>query len=37
MLFQFGAPPHAGIAPGIDRIIMLLTESDTVRNVIAFL
>lgn len=34
--FQFGAPPHAGIAPGIDRIIMLLTESDTVRNVIAF-
>ena len=34
--FQFGAPPHAGIAPGVDRIIMLLTDSDTVRNVIAF-
>ena len=34
--FQFGAPPHAGIAPGVDRIIMLLTESETVRNVIAF-
>ena len=34
--FQFGAPPHAGIAPGVDRMIMLLTESETVRNVIAF-
>ena len=34
--FQFGAPPHAGIAPGVDRILMLLTESETVRNVIAF-
>ena len=34
--FQYGAPPHAGIAPGVDRIIMLLTESETVRNVIAF-
>ena len=34
--FQFGAPPHAGIAPGVDRMIMLLTDSDTVRNVIAF-
>ena len=34
--FQFGAPPHAGIAPGVDRMIMLLTESDTIREVIAF-
>ena len=34
--FQFGAPPHAGIAPGIDRILMLLSNSDTIREVIAF-
>lgn len=34
--FQFGAPPHAGIAPGIDRMLMLLSNSDTIREVIAF-
>ena len=34
--FHYGAPPHAGIAPGIDRIIMLLAEEDTIREVQAF-
>ena len=34
--FQYGAPPHAGAAPGIDRIIMLIEQEDNIRNVIAF-
>ena len=34
--FQFGAPPHAGMAPGIDRMIMLLRNEDNIREVIAF-
>ncbi len=34
--FQFGAPPHAGMAPGVDRIIMILEDTETIRDVIAF-
>jgi len=33
---QFGAPPHGGIAPGLDRIVMLLAETDNIREVTAF-
>ena len=34
--FTFGAPPHAGMAPGIDRIVMLLTEEENLREVQVF-
>jgi aspartyl-tRNA synthetase len=34
--FDYGAPPHGGIAPGIDRVVMLLAGTDNIREVIAF-
>lgn len=34
--FRYGAPPHAGMAPGIDRILMLLKDEENIREVVAF-
>lgn len=34
--FQYGAPPHAGMAPGIDRILMLLKDEENIREMVAF-
>ena len=34
--FEYGAPPHAGVAPGVDRMVMLISDTVNIREVIAF-
>ena len=34
--FKYGAPPHAGMAPGLDRILMLLKDEENIREVVPF-
>ena len=34
--FKFGAPPHAGAAPGLDRIFMILEDEENIRDIVAF-